>query len=163
MWNVFTRSRATATLEPPKPTKIDLWSDLDGGESRSLGYCDHDTMNPRECAQVDYVGRIAVITILVQEMRHHSGALMMADLLDRVVRSGAEHIVFDLQNVIYMDSGCVGCLIDALNRLSRNGGRIALASPAPCVTHLLSITRLDRVFPICSDVLAAICTVERER
>ncbi len=60
-----------------------------------------------------------------------------------------------------MDSGCVGVLVDLLTRLHNAGGRIALANTAHNVEYLFKLTRLDRLFPICRDVMKAIEVVER--
>jgi anti-sigma B factor antagonist len=60
-----------------------------------------------------------------------------------------------------MDSACLGCLVEVLNRMATSGGKIALANTANRVQYLFRLTRLDRVFPICPDVMAAIEAVER--
>jgi anti-anti-sigma factor len=71
------------------------------------------------------------------------------------------HIVLDLQNVQYMDSGCIGVLVELMTRLQNAGGRIALVNADPNVEYLFKLTRLDRLFPICRDVMRAIDAVER--
>lgn len=71
------------------------------------------------------------------------------------------HIVLDLQNVQYMDSGCIGVLVELMTRLQQGGGRIALVNADPNVEYLFKLTRLDRLFPICRDVMRAIDSVER--
>ena len=71
------------------------------------------------------------------------------------------HIVLDLQNVQYMDSGCIGVLVELMTRLQNAGGRIALVNADPNVEYLFELTRLDRLFPICRDVMRAIDAVER--
>lgn len=72
------------------------------------------------------------------------------------------HVVLDLQNVQYMDSMCVGVLVELLTTLKDAGGRIALVNASSNVEYLFKLTRLDRVFPICRDVMKAIEVVERE-
>jgi len=86
---------------------------------------------------------------------------MLTELLDELEQTGAIHFVLDIQNVQFMDSACLGCLVQALNRMARTGGRIALANTANSVQYLFRMTQLDRVFPICSDVMAALTAVER--
>ena len=60
-----------------------------------------------------------------------------------------------------MDSACLGCLVEALNRMAKSGGKIALANTAGSVQSLFRMTQLDRVFPICADVMAALTAVEK--
>lgn len=77
------------------------------------------------------------------------------------LQTPVRHIVLDLQNVQYMDSGCIGVLVELMTRLQNAGGRIALVNADPNVEYLFKLTRLDRLFPICRDVMRAIDAVER--
>jgi anti-anti-sigma factor len=114
-----------------------------------------------EIAEVQMMGEIAVVTFTVDALSLEHGVALLADVLDDLVESGVRHLVLDIQNVRHMDSACVGCMVEALNRLARSGGRIALANPGSSVAYLFRLTRLDRVFPICSDVMAAVNIIER--
>lgn len=113
-------------------------------------------------AEVEQMGQTAVATLTVTELTQERGVEMLSDLLDELGESGARHFVLDIQNVQFMDSACLGCLVEALNRMAKNGGgKIALANTANSVQYLFRMTQLDRVFPICADVMAAITAVER--
>ena len=113
-------------------------------------------------AEVEQMGQTAVATLTVTELTQEKGVEMLSDLLDELTESGARHFVLDIQNVQFMDSACLGCLVEALNRMAKNGGgKIALANTANSVQYLFRMTQLDRVFPICADVMAAITAVER--
>jgi len=90
---------------------------------------------------------------LTEEIRHW--------LDDPSDGAAAVHIVFDLQNVQYMDSGCIGVMVELLNSIQESGGRIALVNAGHNVEYLFKLTRLDRLFPICRDVMKAIESVER--
>lgn len=114
-----------------------------------------------EIAEVQMMGEIAVVTFTVDALSLEQGVALLADVLDDLVESGVRHLVLDIQNVRHMDSACVGCMVETLNRLARSGGRIALANPGSSVAYLFRLTRLDRVFPICNDVMAAVNTIER--
>lgn len=121
------------------------------------------TMRKRNrIAEVELMGQTAVATLTVTELTQEKGVEMLSDLLDELTESGARHFVLDIQNVQFMDSACLGCLVEALNRMAKNGGgKIALANTANSVAYLFRMTQLDRVFPICADVMAAITAVER--
>jgi hypothetical protein len=45
--------------------------------------------------------------------------------------------------------------------MASSGGRIALANTVGRVAYLFRLTRLDRVFPICKDVMSAIEAIEK--
>ena len=112
-------------------------------------------------ATIDFIGPVAVATLTVTELTQDDGVVQLTELLDDLAQSGAKHFVLDVCNVQHMDSSCLGCLVEALNRMAANGGRIALVNADHSVAYLFRMTRLDRVFPICSDVMAALDAMER--
>ena len=152
MWNPFSRRENTATVNAPEHLRPGY---VRGNASGAPG-----TMNNR-IAEVQRIGPTAVATLTVTELTQEQGVSMLAELLDDLSQSGATHFVLDIQNVQFMDSACLGCLVEALNRLASNGGRIALANTANSVQYLFKMTQLDRVFPICADVMAAMTAVEK--
>ena len=60
-----------------------------------------------------------------------------------------------------MDSACLGALVELLTNMQSRGGRIALVNAGRNVEYLFRLTQLDRLFPICRDVMMAIEAVER--
>jgi anti-sigma B factor antagonist len=109
------------------------------------------------------MGSTAVATLTVTELSQEEGAERLADLLYELGETGAMHYVLDVQNVQYMDTACLGCLVEALNGMAARGGRIAVVNPNHSVHYIFRLTRLDRVFSICSDVMSALEAVERMR
>ena len=112
-------------------------------------------------ADVEMVGDVVVATLTVTELADEPGASQLAGLLDDLDQSGAGHFVLDISNVQFMNSACLGCLVEALNRLTQKGGRIALVNPAGSVQSLFRITRLDSVFMILKDVPTALSAIEK--
>ena len=68
---------------------------------------------------------------------------------------GSRRIVVDLQGVEFMDSTGLSVLVAGLKRLKENDGVLALVVTREPVLRILSITGLDRVFPIYNEVSAA--------
>lgn len=123
----------------------------------------HARLHPqRSIAEVDVMGDTAVATLSVTELSQEEGAEMLADLLYEMAETGAKHFVLDLTSVQYMDTACLGCLVQALNNLAAEGGRIAIAKANHSVHYVFRLTRLDRVFRICSDVMSALQAVQTE-
>jgi anti-anti-sigma factor len=114
-----------------------------------------------EIAAVEMMGASAVATLTVTALEHENGATLLSDLLHNLAESGARNFVLDMQNVQFMDTTCLGCLVEATRQLAGRGGRIALVNPDHGVSYLFRLTRLDRVFPICADVMSALAAVER--
>jgi len=180
MWNPFARQRTESGPEyqsigniPPKPQTRD-----DDGvrplrtsgapESKASPAPNGNTFklassmtSDGPIAKVDLMGQIAVATFTETELCQDTGAERLAELLVELAETGALHFVLDVQNVQFMDSACIGCLVEALNRLSVRGGRIALVNPNHSVHYVFKLTRLDRVFVICHDVPHALKAVER--
>jgi anti-sigma B factor antagonist len=68
--------------------------------------------------------------------------------LKEAVDKGAANVVVNLAEVEFLDSSGLGVLIGGLKRCKEAGGILALVSPRRPVRKVLSITGLDRVFPI---------------
>lgn len=80
-------------------------------------------------------------------------------LRERIVQladDGMRRIVVDLQGVEFMDSTGLSVLVAGLKRLKENDGVLALVVTREPVLRILSITGLDRVFPIYDEVGAAV-------
>ena len=65
-----------------------------------------------------------------------------------LVGAGRVRIAVDLTGVEFMDSTGLGVLIGGLKRSKEAGGSLALVGPREPVVKVLSITGLDKVFPI---------------
>ena len=117
------------------------------------------TSNP--IATIDHLGPTAVATLTVSALAKSEGVAGLMGLFEAVSRSGAKAFVLDVQNLEYMDSSCLGCLVKALNFATQDGGRIALANADANIQGLFRTTALGRRFPICQDVASALANVER--
>ncbi len=149
MWNPFTRKDSDERHAPPgamMPTETGA-----PPPPRRRG----------QIAETEHIGPTAVVTLTVTELVGMEAAERLTDLLDELEATGATNFVLDVQNVQMMDSACVGTLVKAFHSLDRMGGRIALVNADRSVQYLFKLTKLDRLFPICSDVMAALATVER--
>jgi anti-sigma B factor antagonist len=156
MWKPFTR-------RDEQPEGASSGSPLPSGPPS-----DHSPPEPipaprASIAEVELIGQTAVATLTVTELSQEVGAEQLADLLCDLAETGAMHYVLDVQCVQYMDTACLGVLVEALNRMAARGGRIAVVNPNHSVHYIFRLTRLDRVFSICSDVMSALEAVDRTR
>jgi anti-sigma B factor antagonist len=72
----------------------------------------------------------------------------LKERLRSLTDQGRHRIVVNLESVEFMDSTALGVLIGARKRAREHDGEVALAGPTEPVRKVLSITGLDRVFPI---------------
>lgn len=112
-------------------------------------------------ATLDQFGATAVATLTVTALERMEGVAGLMGLFEAVTQTGARHFVLDVQNLEFMDSVCLGCLVKALNHATADGGRIALANADAGIQSLFNTTKLDRRFPLCHDVATALASVER--
>ncbi len=162
MWNPFSsassKPRDGETSETPDPALP-----LQRSELTPLSSELENDATREEIAEIEIMGVTAVATLTVTDLTQEDGAEQLADLLEEMAQTGAVYFVLDMQAVQMMDTTCLGCMVEALNNLASRGGRIALASPNHNVHYVFRLTRLDRVFNICSDVPAALKIVEQSR
>lgn len=120
-----------------------------------------DSKAEEPLATLELLGKTAIATVTVNELTGANASRLVSDLLAEFAEARVRHFVFDLQNVTYMDSACIGVMVELLTRIQTAGGRIALVNAGQSVSYLFKLTRLDRLFPICRDVMQAIAAVER--
>lgn len=116
---------------------------------------------PDRIASIQSMGGVAVATLEATSLTHQEGAVKVQALMRDLAATGALHFVLDIQNLQQIDSACLAALVNALNARVAEGGRIALVNPDPTLNHMFKMTRLDRRFPICHDMLAALARVDK--
>jgi len=113
-------------------------------------------------ASLEMLGRTIVATIIDSDLTAPKVADLQVELVIKLSsRPDARNVVLDLQNVEYLDSACLGMMLQLLRRVKENGGKIAIASVRTRVEGLFKLTRLERLFPIKRSVLDAVECVER--
>lgn len=79
--------------------------------------------------------------------------------LDPLIEKQSPAIVVDLSEVYYVDSSGLAIFIDALQRIQRYGGKLALAGLKGNVAMVFQIARLDKIFLIFDDRETAVKAV----
>ncbi len=153
MWPIFSRKPHDASEQAPKDTK----KRAADGETTAWA----PTKESSPIAVIDHIGPTAVATLTVTELTTVHGVAQLANLFTVVNHTGARHFVLDVQNLEYMDSLCLGCLVKTLNQAAQQGGRIALVNCEGALRNLFQTAALDRRFPICNDVPSALAHLEK--
>jgi len=102
--------------------------------------------------QIEQSGPNLVITIKMPQV---DGMLMQEvteELTSRMRLDNATRFIFDLAEVQYLSSDCLGVLVSFLQELEMVRGRVVLANCSSNVAFLFKVTRLEDVFPIFEDV-----------
>lgn len=69
----------------------------------------------------------------------------LPDMIRRMVDDGARTLILDLHEVSYMDSTCLGEIVESYLVLKRQGGRLRLTNVPEPVQRLLDISRLEHI------------------
>ncbi|MGQ9896275.1 MAG: STAS domain-containing protein [Acidobacteriota bacterium] len=76
--------------------------------------------------------------------------------VDDLIASGHTNFLIDLRGVSYISSTGVGSLIECYHHAERAGGKLKLLNPSQAVRQILTVSKLDSVFDICTDEEAAL-------
>src|SRR5580658_4000953 len=95
-------------------------------------------------------GTVTVAAIRGEIDLHNSPELRTA-LLGLLAEGGINKLILNLADVPYMDSSAIAVLVEALQKLGKNNGKICLTNLQPRVKGLLEITRLDTIFSVVKD------------
>jgi anti-anti-sigma factor len=85
------------------------------------------------------------------EIDLHNSPELRGELMEIIARTGLTRLVLDLSDVPYMDSSAIAVLVEMLQRLRKQGGRVYLLRVQPRVKGLLEIARLQTIFPVIQD------------
>lgn len=160
MWKLFEKHQESKANSPK--SSAEKSSHPDQGEVLIPGTINKDRLYHSEIAEIEMMNSVAIATLTETELTQDEGVEKLAALLFDMKETGARHFILDIQNIQYMDSMCLGCLVESLNSMASHGGKIALVNTAHSVQSMFRMTRLDRVFIICHDVMHAIEQMERK-
>jgi anti-sigma B factor antagonist len=92
----------------------------------------------------------SVLILSLEEKRLDSRlAVDFKDMVSELIKDGNRLLVFDLSAVDFIDSSGIGCLVTCL-KLMGPKGRIVIWGLKPPVESMFKLTRMDRVFTLCS-------------
>ena len=91
------------------------------------------------------IGGVTVID-LVGKLTLDQGAPHLKDKINSLIAQKRTHIVLNLKNVPYIDSGGLGQLVASYGSVMKAGGALKLLNVTSRNHDLLSITRLVTVF-----------------
>jgi anti-sigma B factor antagonist len=97
------------------------------------------------------------VVIAIGEIDIHTSAALREALTTAAETS--DRIILDLSDVTFLDSTGIGVMVHALNlSRKRSGGSLCLVGPQAVVRRVLTVTRLNEVFPTYASVGEAAAT-----
>lgn len=93
------------------------------------------------------------------DIDHHE-TIKMREKVDGYIRSGqARNIVFDFNNVTFMDSSGIGLIMGRYRHIKESGGQVLLSNISPQLDRILQISgvyQLMEQYPSVEEALKAI-------
>ena len=99
--------------------------------------------------------------IAVRGEVHVSTAPEFSERLNDAIATGKTSVVIDMTDVEFIDSTGLSVLLNALRRVTRQQGNLALVVSNPTVLRHYEITRLDSTFDIAPTRDEAIARIQR--
>lgn len=104
---------------------------------------------------IEQSGLEVVVSFTSHEVTDPQMQSLMADLTDRMRYDNASTFVFDMGEVEFMASACLGTLVQFLQDIAPMRGRMAIANCRDNILFLFKVTRLDAVFEVYDDLADA--------
>ncbi len=115
-----------------------------------------------EMANFDVVDGVLVTTVLQPRLAGQDAADLVETILAEVDEDGlVQNVIVDLENIEFMDSTSLGMLVFLNNRLQIIEGRLIIVNAAATLEQMFKITQLDRMLPVCRDVMKAVSIANR--
>lgn len=106
---------------------------------------------------VDKSGDVSILRVRETKLTYPHLAAFLAEVR-RLVEEGTRKLVIDLQQVSYVDSASIGCLMDIRRLLAEQGGEIRLSGLQPRVETMISMTGVNRIINVHRDEAAAVAS-----
>jgi len=115
-----------------------------------------------EMANFDVVDGVLVATVLQPRLVGQDAADLVETVLAEVDHDGlVTNVIVDLENIEFMDSTALGMLVFLNNRLQIIEGRLVIVNAAATLEQMFKITQLDKMLPVCRDVMKAVSIISR--
>ena len=89
-------------------------------------------------------------------------ANLLREKVKKILTEKHRPVVLNLQDVKYVDSAGVGCLVGLYTSAQSAGTELRLACPSPKVEHVLKITKLLPVLGAFPDETSALCACTKK-
>ena len=97
--------------------------------------------------EIDTIGKVKVVRVKEAKLIFPILSDFFAKISE-LVESGSQKLVIDLQEVSYIDSASIGCLMDIYRLMSDKGGQVKLAGLQERVETMVSLTGLHNLLEI---------------
>ncbi len=105
---------------------------------------------------MEQTGQIVTAHLRRAEVAHNDMQALVQECTEKMRYDNAQNFIFDLEQVEFLASACIGAMVEFLQEIEHCRGRIALVHCQENVSFLFKVTRLDQVFGMFDDIEEAI-------
>ncbi len=94
------------------------------------------------------------------DIDHHSCEAIRSSIDKEIAKKKPKSILFDMENVNFMDSSGIGVLIGRYKLISGNGGKAGMTNVKPQVMRLCEICGLQKIIKVYPNKKQAIASIK---
>jgi len=106
--------------------------------------------------EMEQDGQLVTTHLRAAEVAHDDMQAVVEECIEKMRYDKAQNFIFDLEEVEFLASACIGSLVEFLQEVEHCRGQIALVHCQDNVAFLFKVTRLDQVFKLFDDIEEAI-------
>jgi len=106
--------------------------------------------------EMEQEGQLVTARLRAAEVAHDDMQALVEECTEKMRYDKAQNFIFDLEEVEFLASACIGSLVEFLQDVEHCRGQIALVHCQDNVAFLFKVTRLDQVFKMFDDIDEAI-------
>lgn len=95
------------------------------------------------------------------EIDHHACEILRNQVDNTLEKMGGKHIIFDMNNVSFMDSSGIGVVIGRYKLAQKLGGKMCMISSNKTVDKMLKFSAISKIIPVVPNVEDGINLLER--
>lgn len=99
--------------------------------------------------QIHYdMNKNQLLVVLDGEIDHHSSSQIRTEIDTAIYAHMPQILIFDFQNVTFMDSSGIGLIMGRYKILKPLGSDMILRQPSPHIAHMLHMAGMERLAKI---------------
>lgn len=106
--------------------------------------------------EMEQDGQLVTAYLRATEVAHDDMQALVVECIEKMRYDNAQNFIFDLEQVEFLASACIGSLVEFLQEIEHCRGQIALVNCQDNVAFLFKVTRLDQVFGLFDDMDEAV-------
>lgn len=113
-------------------------------------------------SEIEQAGPNVTVKVAGPDASHSEMSEVVAECCERMRYDNASNFIFDLEQVEFLASACIGSLVELLREVEPMRGKIALANCDDNVAFLFKVTKLDDIFGLFDDVDEALESLKKQ-